>query len=90
MKSEYNASKMILDKKISLLNNFLLIRCFEEFKLVHSLTTSPVAIYTAACDVIQEFFEDNVIYLELRSTPRAVEGYMTKEEYVEAVISAIK
>ncbi|XP_033221577.1 adenosine deaminase-like protein isoform X2 [Belonocnema kinseyi] len=66
------------------------LKDFEEFKLAHSLTNSPKAIYIAACDVIQEFAEENVIYLELRSTPREVEGLMTKDEYTEAIIKAIK
>ena len=41
-------------------------------------------------DVIHEFHEDNVKYLELRSTPREVpETGMTRELYVEAVLRAI-
>lgn len=31
-----------------------------------------------------------MIYLELRSTPRAVEGKMSKEEYIESMIKACK
>lgn len=38
---------------------------------------------------IQEFADDNVFYLELRSTPRATET-MSKSEYVAAIIDAIK
>ena len=41
-------------------------------------------------DVIHEFHEDNVKYLELRSTPREVpKTGMTRELYVEAVLRAI-
>lgn len=44
----------------------------------------------ATKDVIKEFCQDNVVYLELRSTPRKVKDLMTKEEYGDAVIRAIK
>ncbi|XP_015109987.1 adenosine deaminase-like protein [Diachasma alloeum] len=64
--------------------------CFQMFNLVHSLTDTPEAVFLATCDVIQEFHDDNVIYLELRSTPRSVKGQMTKEEYIEAIIKAIE
>ncbi|KAK2579473.1 hypothetical protein KPH14_010787 [Odynerus spinipes] len=64
--------------------------CFKMFSIAHSLTNNPEAIFIVTCNVIKEFMDDNVIYLELRSTPRAVEGKMTKEEYIEAMIRAIK
>ncbi|KAK0161878.1 hypothetical protein PV327_008282 [Microctonus hyperodae] len=64
--------------------------CFKLFEIVHSLTDTPETIFIATSDVIQEFYDDNVIYLELRSTPRHVEGKMTKREYIEAIINAIK
>lgn len=41
-------------------------------------------------NVIHEFHQDNVKYLELRSTPREVlKTGMTRELYVEAVLRAI-
>ena len=41
-------------------------------------------------DVIHEFAEDNVKYLELRTTPREDSSTgMTRETYVEAVLRAI-
>lgn len=41
--------------------------------------------------MIHEFCDDNVRYLELRSTPREVtETGMTKELYVDAVLRAIR
>ncbi|EFN89253.1 adenosine deaminase-like protein [Harpegnathos saltator] len=66
-----------------------LSECFKVFEVAHALTITPQAVFVATCDVIRDFYEDNVIYLELRSTPRAVEGSMTKEDYLEAMIKAI-
>ncbi|XP_033341871.2 adenosine deaminase-like protein [Megalopta genalis] len=64
--------------------------CFKVFDIAHSLTVTPEAVFQSTYDVIKEFKEDNVIYLELRSTPRAVNGQMTKREYIEAIIRAFQ
>lgn len=63
--------------------------CFKKFKYVHDLTANYAALKFATINVIKKFKEDNVIYLELRTTPRAVER-MTKVEYMEAVIDGIE
>jgi len=60
------------------------------FDIIHALTITPKAVFLATCDTIKEFHEDNVIYLELRSTPRAVQDSMTKVEYLEAIIEAFE
>lgn len=70
-------------------NSRTLDECFHLFKVAHDVTKTKEAIYIATENVINEFYDDNVIYLELRTTPRAGEN-MTKKEYVETVIQAIK
>ncbi|XP_012530473.1 adenosine deaminase-like protein [Monomorium pharaonis] len=75
---------------VNLTNFSSLSECFKIFDIAHTLTTSPTTIFIATCDVIKEFHEDNVIYLELRSTPRAVKNLMTKMEYLQAIINAIE
>ena len=43
------------------------------------------------CAVIDEFAADGVVYLELRSTPRAIpESGVTLTSYVETVLRAIQ
>ncbi|XP_058150038.1 N6-Methyl-AMP deaminase isoform X4 [Dasypus novemcinctus] len=44
--------------------------CFQMFRIIHQLTTSPEDILMVTKDVIKEFADDGVKYLELRSTPR--------------------
>ncbi len=56
---------------------------FAAFAAIHKLTDHPDLIALAAEHVVREFAADNVVYLELRSTPRAVEGKMSKRQYVE-------
>ncbi|XP_011864730.1 PREDICTED: adenosine deaminase-like protein [Vollenhovia emeryi] len=75
---------------VDITNFSSLNECFKMFDTAHALTITPQAVFVATCDVIREFREDNVIYLELRSTPRAVKDSMTKIEYLEAVIKAIE
>lgn len=44
----------------------------------------------ATVEVISEFNDDNVSYLELRTTPRAnTVTNMSKEDYIKAVLSGI-
>ncbi|PSN55923.1 Adenosine deaminase-like protein [Blattella germanica] len=64
--------------------------CFQVFSIAHTLTSTPKAVYKATQNVIKEFANEGVHYLELRSTPRAVPGVMTKKEYLKAIIDAIK
>ena len=62
---------------------------FRMFAIIHTITDNPEAVRMAARDVIREFDSDGVKYLELRSTPRVVEGRMTKTEYCESVLEEI-
>ncbi|XP_010596688.1 adenosine deaminase-like protein isoform X3 [Loxodonta africana] len=74
--------------------------CFQMFQLIHQLTTSPEDILMVrpegifgkvTKDVIKEFAEDGVKYLELRSTPRREDATgMTKKTYVESILEGIK
>jgi len=60
-------------------------------KIHHQLTTSPEDILMVTKDVIKEFADDGVKYLELRSTPRRENATgMTKKAYVESVLEGIK
>lgn len=65
--------------------------CFQMFQTVHQLTSSPEDILMVTKDVIKEFADDGVKYLELRSTPRRENATgMTKKTYVESILEGIK
>ncbi|XP_058150039.1 N6-Methyl-AMP deaminase isoform X5 [Dasypus novemcinctus] len=65
--------------------------CFQMFRIIHQLTTSPEDILMVTKDVIKEFADDGVKYLELRSTPRGENTTgMTKKTYVESILAGIR
>jgi adenosine deaminase len=68
--------------------NDSLEECFAKFKLAHELVDSTDAVKLAMKCVIDEFAKENVVYVEMRSTPRAT-ATMSKEEYLEAIIEQI-
>ncbi|KAJ6643463.1 Adenosine deaminase-like protein [Pseudolycoriella hygida] len=63
--------------------------CFSKFKYAHELTQTVEAVALATEMVIATFYKENVIYLELRTTPRPLQGAVTCEDYLRAVISSI-
>jgi adenosine deaminase len=40
-------------------------------------------------EVIRDFARENVVYLELRTTPKRIHEISSKEEYLESVVQAI-
>ena len=65
-----------------------LSEAFQRFPVLQTLTDNPRAVELAVEEVVKDFAADGVIYAELRSTPRAVEGRMTKRQYVQALAEA--
>ena len=47
---------------------------FAIFTCAQALVDHPEAVKLAAANVLKDFHEDNVAYMEIRSTPRSVEG----------------
>ncbi|XP_050294583.1 adenosine deaminase-like protein isoform X2 [Anthonomus grandis grandis] len=62
---------------------------FSLFQVAHKATRTIDNLLYATRKVIEEFADDNVIYLELRTTPRSEEG-MSTEEYIETVVKAVR
>ncbi|KAL9700880.1 hypothetical protein quinque_004321 [Culex quinquefasciatus] len=69
--------------------NLTLQECFQKFKYAHDLTDQPDTLAFATRKVIQEFADDNVVYLELRTTPKAT-AHMTKHEYLTTVLETLR
>ncbi|KAJ1979016.1 hypothetical protein H4R34_002989, partial [Dimargaris verticillata] len=63
---------------------------FPLFQNIYRLTDDEASVTWATYSVLQDFAQDNVRYLELRTTPRnAPETGMTTRSYVEAVLRAL-
>lgn len=62
---------------------------FKLFPLIQRLTATRENLKIAASDVIKEFKEDGVVYLELRTTPKTTTE-MSPETYVDTVLEAIR
>ncbi|KAF4372513.1 hypothetical protein CsatB_012761 [Cannabis sativa] len=64
---------------------------FKLFDLIHILTTDHKIITRITKEVVEDFASDNVVYLELRTTPKKNDSIgMTKLSYMEAVIDGLK
>ncbi|KFB44391.1 AGAP005158-PA-like protein [Anopheles sinensis] len=63
--------------------------CFKKFHYAHDLTDRREALAKATERVIDEFAKDNVIYLELRTTPKST-AYMAKREYLSTVLDVMR
>ncbi|EHB10360.1 Adenosine deaminase-like protein, partial [Heterocephalus glaber] len=97
-----NTMKKLIAKKPNLdINNQMTVidkgkkrtleECFQMFQIIHQLTTGPEDILMVTKDVIKEFADDGIKYLELRSTPRSESATgMTKKTYVESILEGIK
>ncbi|XP_017486148.1 PREDICTED: adenosine deaminase-like protein [Rhagoletis zephyria] len=62
--------------------------CFKKFHFMHELTSTKKGLQLATKLAIRDFSKDNVIYLELRTTPKQ-NSVMSKQEYMECVLSVI-
>lgn len=80
----YHKLNNILDR-----NERTLDEVFSLFQVAYEVTDNQESVYLATESVINDFHDDNVVYLELRTTPRSGPN-MSKSEYVESVIKAIQ
>lgn len=62
---------------------------FAIFAVAQAIVDNPEAVKMATKQVLKEFLDDNVLYVELRSTPRGSGDRMTKKQYVESILQAI-
>ncbi|KAK4755064.1 hypothetical protein SAY87_008821 [Trapa incisa] len=64
---------------------------FRLFDLIHILTTDQSTVTRITKEVVEDFASENVVYLELRTTPKNNDSIgMTKHSYMEAVIKGLR
>lgn len=70
--------------------------CFKYFAVLHEVLNSREILKRIAREVFEDFRNDNVVYLELRTTPRCIkdpntgEISVSKVDYVKTLIEVIK
>ncbi|MCJ1258957.1 hypothetical protein MMC24_006791 [Lignoscripta atroalba] len=57
-------------------------------KVDYDIDTTVSSVKHSTLSVLDDFHRDGVVYLELRTTPRAMDG-LSKEEYVSTVLSCM-
>ena len=71
--------------------NKTLGECFALFDVIHRVTTEHATVARLTQQVLASFAADGVVYVELRTTPKArPEHGMTKRSYTEAVLGALR
>ncbi len=70
--------------------------CFKYFSVLHEVLNSREVLRRIAREVFEDFRKDNVVYLELRTTPRCMKNpntgdiLVSKLDYLQTVIDVIK
>ncbi|KAI3440134.1 uncharacterized protein J3R85_003741 [Psidium guajava] len=72
-------------------NDRSLVEVFKLFDLIHVITTEHSTITRITKEVIEDFASENVVYLELRTTPKKNDSIgMSKRSYMEAVVQGLR
>lgn len=67
--------------------------CFQIFDYIHGIISSKEALQLATKLVIRDFYDDNVVYLELRTTPKQINAnnkQISRRQYLEYVLETIE
>ncbi|KAJ4838696.1 hypothetical protein Tsubulata_003132 [Turnera subulata] len=68
-----------------------LVEVFKLFDLIHILTTDHKTVTRITKEVVEDFAAENVVYLELRTTPKRNDSKgMSKRSYMEAVVEGLR
>ncbi|GAB2211118.1 hypothetical protein Droror1_Dr00016409 [Drosera rotundifolia] len=64
---------------------------FKLFDLIHIITTDHDTVTRISKEVVEDFASENVVYLELRTTPKRNDSKgMSKRSYMNAVIEGLR
>lgn len=87
-KLEDTDARLKVQKSLELNSDLTLRPCFELFTVIHDLVPDTRTLRAAVLSVLHDFADDNVVYLELRTTPRHT-AHMTAEQYLDTVLSTV-
>ncbi|GAU18362.1 hypothetical protein TSUD_202510 [Trifolium subterraneum] len=76
---------------VILKNDRSLAEVFKLFDVIHILTTDHATVTRITKEVVEDFASENVVYVELRTTPKKNESKgMSKHSYIEAVLEGLR
>ncbi|XP_059661932.1 N6-mAMP deaminase [Cornus florida] len=76
---------------VILKNDRSLHEVFKLFDLIHIVTTDHKTVTRITKEVVEDFAAENVVYLELRTTPKRNDSIgMSKRSYMEAVLEGLR
>ncbi|CAK8564357.1 unnamed protein product [Lathyrus sativus] len=76
---------------VILKNDRSLSEVFKLFDVIHILTTDHATVTRITKEVVEDFASENVVYVELRTTPKKNEAKgMSKRSYIEAVLEGLR
>lgn len=65
--------------------------CFKLYSVVHQVISSQAVLRRILGEILVDFMEQNVIYTELRSTPRALDDDETdREGYMQLLVDLVR
>lgn len=82
---ELMADKMHIDWEVTSIDG-----CFQMFEAIHEIITSRDHLVRIVSEIIEDFSNENVRYLELRTTPRKLDLVCSYHEYIATIISVIE
>ncbi|KAJ1405599.1 Metal-dependent hydrolase [Sesbania bispinosa] len=72
-------------------NDRSLAEVFKLFDVIHIITTDHASVTRITKEVVEDFASENVVYLELRTTPKKNDSLgMSKRSYIEAVLEGLR
>jgi adenosine deaminase len=66
-----------------------LFKCFQLFSLIHKAVTSKESLKRILNEVLEDYLQQNAIYVELRTTPRSLKDGTSLRSYVEIVMEIV-
>ena len=77
------------EKQLNTSSKDSLSDCFNIFDLIHKTLNDLSSIARITKEILEDFQEDNVIYLEIRTTPKESQDYSYKD-YIKTILEEIK
>jgi adenosine deaminase len=81
-----HTNPLLLDEvESAIAGNRDLKKCFKVFNLLHELVSSKPILERIMLEALEDMMDDNIIYCELRTTPRALSDGTSLQDYIKTL-----